>query len=449
MAVVHRESAIFDFPSHKTRTRYNNHQSTSSSAPTPYQRSPSSPTLSSLVLQSPHHHQLHDGHQSYNHSNSDDITTIMNNNINNISLPEGSLNNDLNIRSRPLQFRRQRSLSETSDSTVVPSSFAREVANSGSNGKKLAHGSTLFSSSSSSIYSSSARVLSSSASHIPSLQYQQNPNSSLHSRGSGFLNTSPSSTSPQTTTLNANAIVAKDARVDNQSQSSSNGSSNNNNGSIQQASPIRASNGPSNSDNKNNTLINRTTRQSVDSQQSLSPKTLQAILVTLQLLSLVPAFIGVCYCLYRAIFLISLPISRVDSDEAAKLQNFTEKHENQKSWNKRIEWLLCAMWAALSGNYCHSMARGLTRRWLVYYPLPAAVIRLVSQSFFLDSLFLRKTLLTLISFVFLFWQVSLQVICWPLTKFTVVNFFGKDDLQLPAWIVCAVTAAISNTIQIW
>jgi len=46
-------------------------------------------------------------------------------------------------------------------------------------------------------------------------------------------------------------------------------------------------------------------------------------------------------------------------------------------------------------------------------------------------------------------QISLQVICWPLTKFTVINFFGKDHLQLPAWIVCALTAAVSNTIQIW
>lgn len=46
-------------------------------------------------------------------------------------------------------------------------------------------------------------------------------------------------------------------------------------------------------------------------------------------------------------------------------------------------------------------------------------------------------------------QVSLQVICWPLTRFTVVTFFGYNDLALPAWIVCAITAAISNTIQIW
>lgn len=46
-------------------------------------------------------------------------------------------------------------------------------------------------------------------------------------------------------------------------------------------------------------------------------------------------------------------------------------------------------------------------------------------------------------------QVSLQVICWPLTRFTVVRFFGYDDLALPAWIVCSITAAISNTIQIW
>ncbi|KAK9893296.1 hypothetical protein P389DRAFT_191715 [Cystobasidium minutum MCA 4210] len=143
--------------------------------------------------------------------------------------------------------------------------------------------------------------------------------------------------------------------------------------------------------------------------QTLSPRALQTLLVSLQLLSLVPAIVGGIYCIYRAI----LPQTRPMPLKGGLVKTL--------EWNRRVEWLLCAMWAGLSGNYCHSMARGLTRRWLVYYPLPAAVIRLV----------------------------SLQVICWPLTKFTVVNFFGKDDLQLPAWIVCAVTAAISNTIQIW
>ena len=89
-----------------------------------------------------------------------------------------------------------------------------------------------------------------------------------------------------------------------------------------------------------------------DSHSLLPPRALQVLLISLQLLSLVPAFIGVFHCIYRAF---------IDQDR------------------RRVEWLLSAIWAGLSGSYCHSMARGLTRRWLVYYPLPAAIIRLVSR----------------------------------------------------------------------
>lgn len=101
--------------------------------------------------------------------------------------------------------------------------------------------------------------------------------------------------------------------------------------------------------------------------QTLSPRALQTLLVTLQLLSLVPAFVGGVYCFYRAL----LPQTRPTPFKHGLVKTL--------EWNRRIEWLLCAMWAGLSGNYCHSMARGLTRRWLVYYPLPAAIIRLVSH----------------------------------------------------------------------
>lgn len=100
--------------------------------------------------------------------------------------------------------------------------------------------------------------------------------------------------------------------------------------------------------------------------QTLSPRALQTLLVSLQLLSLVPAIVGGIYCIYRALLPQTRPIP------------FQHGLVKTLQWNRRIEWLLCAMWAGLSGNYCHSMARGLTRRWLVYYPLPAAVIRLVS-----------------------------------------------------------------------
>ena len=96
----------------------------------------------------------------------------------------------------------------------------------------------------------------------------------------------------------------------------------------------------------------------------LSPRALQALLVTLQLLSLVPAAIGVLYSVFRAV-----------------LDPGTPSPVHTSTASRRVEWLLGGMWAGLSGHYCHAMARGLTRRWLVYYPLPAAVIRLVRPPF--------------------------------------------------------------------
>lgn len=108
--------------------------------------------------------------------------------------------------------------------------------------------------------------------------------------------------------------------------------------------------------------------ESGDEEVALSPRALQTLLVTLQLLSLVPALSGIAYCTYRAAF--------APFDETYRERVRTDVDH----WSRRIEWLLCALWAALSGFYCHSLARGLTRRWLVYYPLPAAVIRLVRLS---------------------------------------------------------------------
>lgn len=77
-------------------------------------------------------------------------------------------------------------------------------------------------------------------------------------------------------------------------------------------------------------------------ENALSPQTLQALLVFLQLLSLVPATIGVLYCVWHSIFPLPLSTSSLNL-------------------SRRLEWLLSALWAALSGSYCHAMARGLTR----------------------------------------------------------------------------------------
>lgn len=65
------------------------------------------------------------------------------------------------------------------------------------------------------------------------------------------------------------------------------------------------------------------------------------------------------------------------------------------------------------------MASGLLRRWLVYYDVTPAAVRLI----------------------------SLQAICWPLTRIT-LSVVGWDQPVL-GWLVCGVSAAFSNTVQLW
>jgi hypothetical protein len=246
-----------------------------------FQRSPSSPSLSSLLS----------GVQEYAeplHFASAALTAS--------SLQSRQLNGT-KAKQRPFQAR-PRSLSETSDSTIVPATFAKEA--------RAARGAKLL---------SSANAL---ADHA-----EEERNTSARVATSVHA-TSASSTKSQ--------------------------------------------------DSAGSRSLRRTVSEGARKQSSaeipaLSPRALQTMLVSLQLLSLVPAIIGASYCIYRA----ALPPARP----------VTYSHGLVKTlrWTQRIEWLLCAMWAALSGNYCHSMARGLTRRWLVYYPLPAAIIRLVCSFF--------------------------------------------------------------------
>lgn len=243
----------------------------------PIARSPSSPNLSTLS-----------GHQ-YEHftfpSSPLTSSSLKNHRMNGLT---GSYSN--NVKSRPLRAR-QRSLSETSDTTVVPANFAREVKASKD----------------------------ASAQRLQDLTSAKPPHSIKVATG---VTSTPASAGSST------------------SQES-----------------VKVASRTS-SDSKYRPLAKV---------QTLSPRTLQTLLVTLQLLSLVPAFVGGLYCVYRAI----LPQKRPSPFKQGLVKTL--------EWNRRVEWLLCAMWAGLSGNYCHSMARGLTRRWLVYYPLPAAVIRLVSR----------------------------------------------------------------------
>lgn len=242
----------------------------------PFARSPSSPNLSTLSG----HQYEHFTFPSASPLTSSSLKTHRMNGI-------GSYSN--NVKSRPLRGR-QRSLSETSDTTVVPASFARD-----------------------------------------SKTAKDAANSRVHDL---------SSARPSHDGRVAAGVISTPASA---------GSS------TSQESVKLASRTSSEGKHRSSAEI-----------QTLSPRTLQTLLVTLQLLSLVPAFVGGLYCVYRAILPQTRPLP------------FKQGLVKTLEWNRRVEWLLCAMWAGLSGNYCHSMARGLTRRWLVYYPLPAAVIRLVS-----------------------------------------------------------------------
>ncbi|GAA5915739.1 uncharacterized protein JCM6883_002941 [Sporobolomyces salmoneus] len=89
------------------------------------------------------------------------------------------------------------------------------------------------------------------------------------------------------------------------------------------------------------------------------------------------------------------------------------------SRSTKLDWFVSGMWALACAYFTHSLARGLLKRWLVYYPVGPTIVRVL----------------------------SLQAICWPLTLTThrVLSF----DQPVAAWFVCATTAAISNVIQSW
>ncbi|GAA5914087.1 hypothetical protein JCM6882_001844 [Rhodosporidiobolus microsporus] len=85
----------------------------------------------------------------------------------------------------------------------------------------------------------------------------------------------------------------------------------------------------------------------------------------------------------------------------------------------RLDWFVSGMWALATAYFTFQLARGLLRRWLVYYSMGPTIIRVI----------------------------SLQAICWPLalTTHRVLSF----DQPVAAWCACATTAAISNVIQTW
>ncbi|GAA5963003.1 hypothetical protein JCM3765_006747 [Sporobolomyces pararoseus] len=123
----------------------------------------------------------------------------------------------------------------------------------------------------------------------------------------------------------------------------------------------------------------------------------------LNFLSVIPSLIGFLYSLHR-FFSTSSP---------------SYSSGIVYSQSTRLDWFISSMWSLSCAYFTHSLARGLLKRWLVYYPLGPTIVRVL----------------------------SLQAICWPLTLTThrVLSF----DQPVAGWFVCATTAAISNVIQSW
>lgn len=130
----------------------------------------------------------------------------------------------------------------------------------------------------------------------------------------------------------------------------------------------------------------------------------------LQSLSVLPSLIGFFYSAHRfynsssSPYLLSASSTWLQSGNAIGI---TESRSTQ------LDWFISGLWALACAYFSHSLAKGLLRRWLVYYSLLPTVIRVV----------------------------SLQAICWPLTLTThkVLSF----DQPVAAWLICASTAAVS------
>lgn len=128
----------------------------------------------------------------------------------------------------------------------------------------------------------------------------------------------------------------------------------------------------------------------------------------LQSLSVLPSLFGFFYSVHR--FSSSPP--PLLSSASTWIQGGNAVGVSQARSTK-LDWFISGLWALACAYFSHSLAKGLLRRWLVYYSLLPTFIRVV----------------------------SLQAICWPLclTTHRVLSF----DQPVAAWLICATTAAIS------
>ncbi|KAJ7074708.1 N-glycosylation protein-domain-containing protein [Mycena amicta] len=132
------------------------------------------------------------------------------------------------------------------------------------------------------------------------------------------------------------------------------------------------------------------------------PSTLEQRLTPLlfelsRLLAIVPALIGTLY----NIFLFYNPPSAPRAPE-------------------RIDYLVSALWAMLTGYQCLALTTGLLTRWRVYYPPLATLIRLI----------------------------ALQAICWPTTHIS-LTLLDHTRRPVAVWAAIGTTTCISRSVQIW
>ncbi|KZV98876.1 hypothetical protein EXIGLDRAFT_726777 [Exidia glandulosa HHB12029] len=134
------------------------------------------------------------------------------------------------------------------------------------------------------------------------------------------------------------------------------------------------------------------------SNNNAPPRALDLIYAGSQALAVIPAFLGTLWLLTNA---------------------FTNRPDASK-YPTRVDFLVAALWAILTGHQCLCLASGLLTRWRAYYsPLPT-LVRLL----------------------------GLQAICWPATHATLV-ILGASARPLTCWVLIGSTTCVSRAIQIW
>lgn len=123
---------------------------------------------------------------------------------------------------------------------------------------------------------------------------------------------------------------------------------------------------------------------------------------------MIPGLLGFFYSAHR-FYASSPPLLNASSTwlQAGTAVGVTEGRSTP------LDWFISGLWALACAYFSHSMAKGLLRRWLVYYSLLPTIIRVV----------------------------SLQAICWVLCLCT--HRVLTLDQPVAAWLACATTAAIS------